>query len=128
MSYSNPNRRCYSFGELDVADAAETLSIKGPAGKAGRLVGVAFSATETFNAVTTSAKIQVGTAADPDAYAQLDLGTLADTDSLDASEQSGAIIDPAIPADTQVEITCVANTGGTPAGKGFLHVFVDWDW
>jgi hypothetical protein len=123
MAYSNPRQIFTSFGEEDIADAARALSFKGPAGKKGRLMSVSLSATETFNAVSTSAKLQIGTAADTDAYAEITLGTLAATDSVfyDYSAQS---ID--LPADTQVEVTEVANTGGTPAGKCFITIGTEW--
>lgn len=123
MSYSIPNRMSYSFGEEDIADAARALSVRGPTGKDGRLVSVSLSATETFNAVTTPAKLQIGTAADTDAYAEISIGTLAATDSVFHSFFSQNI---AIPKDTQIEITEVANTGGTPAGKAFITITIDW--
>lgn len=128
MSYSNPNRMCYSFGAVDFGAGGEVVSIQGPSGKAGRLIDVMLSATETFTDDTTTGKVRIGTAADPDAYAELDCLTTADTDSISATGQSGAIIDADIPADTQVEVTMVAPTGGTPAGIGYVTVVIDWDW
>jgi hypothetical protein len=125
MSYADANRMSYSFGVEDIADAARALSVRGPAGKKGRLISLSVSATETFNAVTTAAKIQIGTAADTDAYAEASLGTLAATDSV-YFDYSDELIE--IPADTQVEITEVANTGGTPAGMAYFTVVIDWSW
>ena len=129
MSYSDPNRLCYSFGEIDFGAGGEVLSITGPAGKSGLLRSIHVAASETFTDDTTEGAVQVGTAADPDAYAAFNLGTLADTDSAasdDGSTDTDAIIDERIPADTQVEVTCVAPTGGTPAGKGYVTVVIDW--
>lgn len=131
MSYSNPDRRCYNYGSIDFGAGGEVVSITGPKGKRGRLIDIHVSATETFNAVTTSAKVSVGTAADPDAYAELDVGTLADTDSISAEDgvsDTDAIIAEDIPADTQVEVTMVAPTGGTPAGMGHVQIVIDWSW
>jgi hypothetical protein len=127
MSYSNPNRECMTI-EHDFGAGGESLSYKLPASKAARLKDIVLSATETFTDDTTTGKVQVGTAADPDAYAELDCLTTADTDSIRASDQSGAIIDPAIPAGTQVEITLVAPTGGTPAGMAKVTFIFDLDW
>lgn len=131
MSYSDADRRQYSFGEHDFGNAGESLSITGPKGKGGRLIAVHVAATETFTATTTAGRVDVGTAADTDAYASFNLGTLADTDSAstdDGTTDTDAIIDADIPADTQVEVTFVAPTGGTPAGKGFVSIIIDWDW
>lgn len=131
MSYADPDRRQYSFGEIDFGDAAEVLSITGPKGAKGILHAIHVAATETFTADTTPAYVRVGTAADPDAYAEMNLGTLADTDSAssdDGTTDPDAIIAESIPADTQVEVTTVAPTGGTPAGKGFVTIIIDWAW
>jgi len=123
MSYSNPNRLSYTFGEEDIADAARALSVRGPTGKDGRLVGVSISATETFNAVTLPAHLLIGTAADTDAYADITIGPLAATDSMFSGYLDRNVT---IPKDTQIEITEVANTGGTPAGKAYFTVTIDW--
>ena len=127
MSYSNPNRMSYSFGPIDFGAGGDVVSIQGPSGKAGRLIEIMVAATETFNAVTTQADVQVGTAADPDANALFQLGTLADTDSVSAYGTS-SIIDADIAADTQVEVTFTAPTGGTPAGIAHVTIVIDWDW
>ena len=131
MSYSDPDRRVYSFGIHDFGAASESLSIKGPRGKTGTLVAIHASATETFTAVTTPARIDIGTGADTDAYASFVLGTLADTDSAstdDGVTDTDAIINRSIPANTQVEVTFVAPTGGTPAGMAAVSVIIDWAW
>ena len=126
MAYDHPQSQSYCFGIHDFGAGGDALSIKGPSGKTGRLIDIVVSATETFNAVTTEGAVQVGTAADPDAFASLGLGTLADTDSKSASETAGAIIAEALPADTPIEVTFVAPVGGTPAGQGYVHIHTEW--
>lgn len=115
MSYGNPNRYAYHMGT-----AADVLSVQGPKGKRGTLKDILVSASATF----TAGSVKVGTAADDDAYASFAFGALADTDSVAATDGSDpdAIIDPEIPADTQVEIT-YANGG---AGAGPVTVIIDW--
>lgn len=125
-SYSQPIYMTYSFGSIDFGAGGDVTSLKGPSGLSGRLKEICVSATETFNAVTTDADVQLGTAADPNAYAELTLGTLADTDSITATATSGAIIEADIPADTQVEVTFTAPTGGTPAGIADVHILIAW--
>jgi len=129
MSYSNPDRRFYVFPTVDFGAGSTSHSFQGPKGKAGRLVCIHLSASETFTNTTTEANIMVGTAADTDAYALMNLGTTAATDSVasdDGVTDTDAIISASIPADTQVEVTCTAPTGGTPAGIGTVTVIVDW--
>lgn len=131
MSYADPDRRQYSFGPIDFGAGGEVVSITGPKGKTGRLIAIHVAATETFTNTTTEANVQVGTAADPDANALFNLGTLADTDSAstdDGTTDTDAIIDEDIAADTQVEVTFTAPTGGTPAGIGFVDIIIDWAW
>jgi hypothetical protein len=124
MGYSSAQYATYSFGLQDFADAPEVFSFKLPSGKQGTLVDVCISCVESFNATTTEARLDIGTATDPDAYARCGLGTTADTDTYLASENTGDIISSGIPAGTQVEVTMVANTGGTPTGKGLINIVV----
>lgn len=131
MSYADPDRRIYSSGIIDFGAGGETLAIKGPSGKTGTLKWIHVSASETFTADSTPAYVRLGTAADPDAYAEFNLGTLGDTNAAssdDGSTDTDAIISSSIPADTQVEWTMVAPTGGTPAGIGVVTVCIDWAW
>ena len=129
MSYSNPDRRFYVFPNVDYGAGDSAQSFQGPKGKTGTLIDVHLSATETFNSVTTDGNTQIGTAADPDAYALFVQGDLAATDSVcgtDGVTDTDWLISASIPADTQVEVTCVAPTGGTPAGIATVTVVVDW--
>lgn len=131
MSYADPDRRQYSFGPIDFGAGGEVVSITGPKGKAGTLKAIHVMATETFTTTTTAGRVDIGTAADTDAYASFNLGALADTDSAstdDGTTDTDAVISADIPADTQVEVTCVAPTGGTPAGIGYVSIIIDWAW
>jgi len=115
MSYANPDRRFYSVPVADVS------SIQGPKGKEGRLISIHVAATTTFTAGTA----KIGTAANDDAFASFAFADLADTDSVctdDGVTDTDAIIDPVIPADTQVEVT-TANGG---AGAGNMVIIIDW--
>lgn len=129
MSYSNPDRRSYVFPNVDFGAGDSAQSFQGPKGKAGRLIDIHYSVTETFNSVTTDAYTEIGTAADPNAYAHFVQGDAAATDSVsgqDGVTDTDWLIDADIPADTQVEMTFVAPTGGTPAGIATVTVWVDW--
>jgi hypothetical protein len=129
MSYSNPDRRFYVFPAVDYGAGDSAHSFRGPKGKKGRLVDIHLSATEAFNSTTTDGYTDIGTAADTNAYAHFVQGDLAATDSVcgtDGVTDTDWLIDANIPADTQVEVTCVAPTGGTPTGIATVTVVVDW--
>jgi hypothetical protein len=129
MGYANPTVSIsYSWPEHDFGNGNGAVSFQGPSGLTGRPRDIIVHCTETFNSVTTEADVQLGTAADADAYAKAVLGDLADTDTFVASKDDTdwLISDAALPADTQVEVVFTAPTGGTPAGKGSVTVIVDW--
>lgn len=129
MSYSNPDRRHYVFPSVDFGAGDSAQSIQGPYGKRGRLIDIHYSVTETFNSVTTDGYTDIGTAADPNAYAHFVQGDAAATDSVsgqDGTTDTDWLIEPELPADTQVEVTFVAPTGGTPSGIATVTIIIDW--
>jgi hypothetical protein len=136
MSYDNPNRMFYQVAFDHGGAADETISIKGPKGKAGRLwdYGV-YGVTEIFNGGTITPKIAIGTPADPDAYGdELDLHGLADNDAksirtLYRDTDTGFatyMVDRDIPADQEVYMTLTVATG-SPTGQGISFCVIDWD-
>jgi hypothetical protein len=85
-----------------------------------------YKVTETFNAVTTAARVDIGDGTDADEFAYTGgFGTLATTTALNFSAHAGTLLvgDTEIvePAD-DVTVTCVAPTGGTPAGRAMVAV------
>lgn len=130
MSYSQKLLQTVVLKEMDFGDGAtaDVLSFRGPAGKQGRLIKVGCMVTETFADDVTVAKVKVGTAADDDAFALLNIADgAADLDSYDETDDTDAIISEDIPADTLVRITCTAGTdSGTAAGKGQPYVTIEW--
>lgn len=125
MAYNNPRTVTYSFNH-DFGAGSDALAIKGPTGMKGRIIDIGVMVTETFNAVTTPAYVRMGTTTDADAYAELNMGTAADTNYYNTQDDTDAIIDADLPADTQIEVALVAPTGGTPAGIGVVNIVVDW--
>ena len=127
----------YHFGLHDFGNAGEVFSFKGPKGKKGLLrdYGV-YGPTETFTAVTTAATIAVGVSGNADAHGEeLSIGTLADTaggisartEATDPDNlRTTYIVEPDLPADTSIFVTCIAPTGGTPAGIAVPFVDVEW--
>lgn len=125
MSYGNPNRRHFAFGLIDFGTGSDiATSFKGPKGKRGTLVDIIVTGVEVF---TTGGQVQVGTSADPNAYAEFAIGTLAATDTAcatDGTTDPDAIIQPEMPAG-QIEVVFV-KTGGTPTGQGYVTIVVDY--
>ena len=105
MSYSDKKwTRIESGAVQDMGNGTPTVfSFKGPTGKKGTIVDVGIEVTETFACDSTEASFQVGTTGDADAYCKLNItdGT-AITDTFNIQDDSDAIIDEAIPADTQI--------------------------
>ena len=126
-SYDNPLVITHQFASHDFGAGAGATSFKAPNGYThGRIIDVGvIDITETFTATTTAAFVRVGTAADADAYAELAMATAAATDTFNTQDDTDAIIEADID-DTQVEVTYVAPTGGTPAGIGRPYVVVAW--
>ncbi len=126
MSYSNGLTMTYNLGLHDFGAGGDALAIKAPAGYGnGRINDIGVAVTETFTADTTGAFVRLGTTGDADAYAELALGTAADTDYFNTQDDTDAIIDADV-TNTQIEVALVAPTGGTPAGIGHVHVTITW--
>lgn len=136
MSYSNPlHRITFALGIIDFGSAPSNIALAVPKGMtAARIDEVSVSATETFNAVTTSGKLRIGTAGDADKFVELDCGTTAagssvgTKDDTDAIKAAGQSIDLTSDGDSgaavsELIVDFVAPVGGTPAGQG--HVFVE---
>lgn len=121
MAYENPVYLSYSFQFDFGGGAADTFEIHGPLGKRGRVYDIHCSALEVF---TTGGKIEVGSAADPNEFAELSLGTLAEGDALNA-QNDGSIYAVNIDADEDVHVD-LTQTGGTPTGIGIVTVTIGW--
>ena len=131
------NRREYRY-DHDFGAGTDVYSFKGPKGKKGQLIDYGIDGIyETFTNTTTAGNVAVGNGSDPDAYGEeIGLGvSAADTvgtlSALTAAAdpatlRSTYIVEPDLPADTAIYITCTAPTGGTPAGKATAFAVVDW--
>lgn len=115
-SYYNVTFEEFDFG----ADADEIYSFRLPPGCRGRLINIGISVTEEFACATTVASIKLGTAADDDAYATLNIADeTADKDYFDVSDDTDAITEDEIAADTLLQVTLTQSTDdSSDAGKG----------
>jgi hypothetical protein len=85
-----------------------TREVKGPPGKRGWLLDVGIRVTEEFVADETTAKIRVGTVADPDHYAELEIPDGAEAGTVvNTVDGRTAITGEKLPADTAVVVSFV---------------------
>jgi len=129
MSYDNPTTVSYCLGTIDFGAGGGAFAIKPPPGKKrGNVVDVQVQVSETFTQDTTPGYVRLGTSGDADKYAELNMGAAAATDAynLATTGQTANVIDMTADSITQVEVACVAPTGGTPAGIGAVNITIDW--
>ena len=117
----------YTLPDVDFGAGDSAYAIKAPNGyDNGTILDVGVVVTETFNQVTTPGYVRIGTASDADAYVELNMGAAAATDYYNTQDDTNAIIEEKIPSATQVEVACIAPTGGTPAGIGSVQISILW--
>jgi hypothetical protein len=119
MSYSENGLTAHNFSALTVSTAAEIARAYGPTGAKGRLVDIAF--VETTDVTVADCTVQVGTAADPDAYGTLTVpfaGSVGDGVNGMVRGVTGEIT-----ADTEVLITA---GGECTAGAGDIILYIQW--
>ena len=133
QSYDNPLTVSYAVGLFDFGGAGDITAIPVPYGKTRcKIEEIALMAAEIF---TDGGKVEVGPAADANRYAELLIGTLADTDGLgitapatqlfDIGQGGKGVVDITTEAITQLEVVLTI-TGGTPTGQAFTTIVVSW--
>ena len=125
MSYSNPTSYCFTYLH-DFGAATEALIFRGPNNKQGTIEEVEVIAYETLNAVTTEAAVNIGSTAAGTEYVSMGLGTLADGDEQRMTDTAADLVSSGLPADTDIHLTLKAPTGGTPAGKAYVQIMIQW--
>jgi len=127
ISASFPRTVTYVLSNVDFGAGTTNHAIKAPAGySSGILLDVGVAVSETFTDDTTVAFVRIGTAGDADAYAELGMATAAATNFFNTQDDTNAILSKEVPASSQLEVACIAPTGGTPAGIGDVHIVIDW--
>lgn len=130
MSYSNPRTMRYDFGIVDFAAGGGpyVFHVQGPAGAAGILRNVSVDVDEVFATSTLAAKVEVGDGSDADEFASLTIpDETADETVFDIRDDTDAIIDAKIPANTVVTVTCTEGTDASSVtGQGYVSIEIDW--
>ena len=132
-SYDQPLVVSYGLGLHDYGTAGDALSIPVPFGKTRFRVEdiiVMAAGAEDFD---TGGKVELGTAADPNHYAELDIGVLVDTDSKSISDPDAelfdighggkGIADIGQEGITQIEVLL---TTSTSTGFGYTTIVIGW--
>lgn len=112
----------YDFG----VDRDTTLNFRLPEGYNAELLNIGLSVTEAFACTTTAANLLLGTASDPNYYAQLEIADgAATTDFQDKSDDADAILVKYIAKDTLLRLTLTQSTDDSEAdaGKGLPMLF-----
>jgi len=126
LSNINPRTVTYVLSDVDFGAGDTAHAIKAPAGYTeGRIIDVGVAVSEVFNQVTTPGYVRLGTAADADAYAELNMAAAAATNFYNTQDDTDAIINAQV-SSTQIEVACIAPTGGTETGIGDVHIVIDW--
>jgi hypothetical protein len=128
-------RISYGLGLVDYGTGSdEATAIAVPPGMTRcRIESIAAQATEVFAGSTSTARLELGTAADPNRYADTDFGTLADTngyeaaaaDFFDIGHGGPGVVDITTENITQIEVGLISATG-TPTGQAFTTITVAW--
>ncbi len=129
-TYATPMTCMYNFPNMDfgAAAGATTHNIAGPAGRKGRLREIGVVTTEAFADDTAEAHVQVGIIGDLDEHGKLNITDLTAINTVfNSKDDTDAIIDADIAADTTVVVTLTEGTDGTGVtGQGAPYVIIDW--
>lgn len=131
--YDNALRLTYGSSALAFGATGSTRGIKAPKGLSrGNIREIHNCVTATFTATTTQAFIRIGHAGDADYFAELGMGTIAGGNGYGLRD-AGSIFkvidvanDTVAGVLTQILVTYVAATGGTPAGTADVTITIDW--
>lgn len=136
--YDNPVTRHW-FQLVDFGGGANvTKYINGPAGKKGTLIDYGVEdVTEAFAAGTALPQMAVGVSGNTDAHGEeFSLGALAIASgggsvkksySPHSAEFAAVMVNPSLPADTTIHVTCIAGTGSGLTGQALPYVDIAWE-
>ena len=117
--YDDRKIYCVNLGNHDFS-SAETMNFRLPPGYQGKLIDIGVMTTQVFACDATAAIVELGTSADPNAYASLTIpDATADNDCFDTTDDTDAIIADDIAAGAVLRVTITAGTdGSSESGEG----------
>lgn len=120
MSYENPVVSTYTLPAATVSTAADLLSVMGPEGHRGILLGI--GAVVTTDTTVAATELRVGDSGDADQYGTLSVPVATAGNGYNAATIS-AVDDNIMPADTAV---IISTDGGSTAGAADITVTIAW--
>lgn len=122
MAYHNPIYSTYTLPASAISSAGTKLSVTGPRGHTGALIGI--SAVVTTNTTTAASEVRVGTASAHSKYGTLSVPVAtAGADAVFNDADINPVDANLMPADTTV---LIASDGGSDAGAADLTVTIAW--
>lgn len=120
--YNQPVTSTYTLKAATISAAATLLTVIGPRGHKGRLVGI--GAVVTTSTTVAASTLTVGTAADGDKFGTLSVPVATAGPAAAYNDATISSIDTNLmAADTAVVI---ASAGGSTAGAADITVTIDW--
>ncbi len=126
-----PYVHCFHFSNVaagvDFGAGDSQYQLQTPVGRRAKPIEVSvYDVTETFTDDTTEASVEIGDGSDQDEFAYTDdFSTLAADNADTFTSYDGSLVvgdTEIIEGDDEVTVTCVAPTGGTPAGIAKVSV------
>lgn len=127
MAYDDIRHLCVTLPLFDFGGTAdEIMSFRLPTGWKARLVKIGVAIVETFACTSTVAMLQLGTTASNTAYAKLEIAdTTADEDFFDETDDTNAILEDDIAANTLLEVGMYHGQDTSLAGQGYPMLFFE---
>lgn len=132
MEYDNLCVMSYNLGLVDYGAGDVTRYIRIPRGATfGRILEVNHDVTETFTNTTTAGATKIGRSGSLAAYLSIPLGVTATGASYGLRDVAATVLaTPWRKSSNDISeliVTCLAPTGGTPAGIALVTVVIGWD-
>jgi hypothetical protein len=122
MAYNQPITSTYTLRAATISSAATMLTVIGPRGYKGRLMGIgAVVTTSTTDAATL---LTVGTAADGDKFGTLSVPVATAGAAAAYNNPTITAVDSNIMAENTAVV--IATNGGCTAGAADVTVTIDW--
>lgn len=122
MAYNQPITSTYTLRAATISAAATMLTVMGPRGHKGRLMGIGAAVTTTTTVAAT--ELRVGSTADADKYGILSVPVVAASSSAVYNNATIYAVDSNImPANAPVLIASGGNGGN---GAADITVTIDW--
>lgn len=122
MAYNQPITSTYTLRAATISAAATLLTVMGPLGYKGRLMGVGAAVTTTTTVAAT--QLRVGSASDADKYGILSVPVVTASSSAVYNNATIYAVDSnIIPENTPVLIASGGNGGN---GAADITVTIDW--